>query len=450
MKGTGLAISTALLLGAHFAAADAIRWVPIGPPPPVDRVRILAIGPPSATGLIYVSTISGLRKTEDAGATWTTVNVAAELEAVVSMAVDPAAPSTVYASTQAPLPVYPFTGGLYKTTDGGTTWTRITTLPSATVYALAVIAQPAPRVFAATHQGIYCSPDGGARWVLVGAAGRPVEAITFSADHPLVAYAFSDEIVFRSGDAGDSWQAVKSDFLITPSSLAIDPADPSIVLVVGTRFGPQPGGVPPLWLKTTDGGVTWENFGVPEAATSSFAYVSDGTLFAAAYPIGGTWGVFRSTDRGGSWEAASDGLGTEAVVALASSGTTIYASSASAVFRALSGSACTADAVKLCLSEGRFRVTVSWTASTIGQSGQGFSMPLTADSGAFWFFQPSNIELVIKVLDGRVINGHFWVFYGALSNVGYTITITDTETGAQKTYTNPEGTLASHADTEAF
>ncbi len=48
------------------------------------------------------------------------------------------------------------------------------------------------------------------------------------------------------------------------------------------------------------------------------------------------------------------------------------------------------------------------------------------------------------------LNGHFWVFYGALSNVQYTITILDTQTGTTKTYTNPQGTQASHADTSAF
>ena len=67
-----------------------------------------------------------------------------------------------------------------------------------------------------------------------------------------------------------------------------------------------------------------------------------------------------------------------------------------------------------------------------------------------WFFQPSNVELVVKVLDGRAVNGRFWVFYGALSNVEYTITVTDTVTGAVKTYFNPQGNLASVADTEAF
>jgi hypothetical protein len=104
----------------------------------------------------------------------------------------------------------------------------------------------------------------------------------------------------------------------------------------------------------------------------------------------------------------------------------------------------------LCLSSERFRVEVVWTATSIGEFGTGQAMPLTADTGAFWFFQPSNIELVIKVLDGRAINGHFWVFYGALTNVGYTIRVTDTATGAIQTYTNPEGQVASRADTEAF
>ena len=56
----------------------------------------------------------------------------------------------------------------------------------------------------------------------------------------------------------------------------------------------------------------------------------------------------------------------------------------------------------------------------------------------------------MKVLDGRGVNGKFWLFYGALSSVGYTLTITDTQTGATRTYTNPSGRLASVADTSAF
>ena len=53
-------------------------------------------------------------------------------------------------------------------------------------------------------------------------------------------------------------------------------------------------------------------------------------------------------------------------------------------------------------------------------------------------------------MDCRGFNGKFWVFYGALSNVEYTVTVTDTQTGAVRVYTNPSGQLSSVADTAAF
>ncbi len=56
----------------------------------------------------------------------------------------------------------------------------------------------------------------------------------------------------------------------------------------------------------------------------------------------------------------------------------------------------------------------------------------------------------MKVLDGRAINGHFWVFYGSLTDVQFTLTVTDNQTGAQKVYTSPQGQNTSVADTSAF
>ena len=55
-----------------------------------------------------------------------------------------------------------------------------------------------------------------------------------------------------------------------------------------------------------------------------------------------------------------------------------------------------------------------------------------------------------KILDGRPVNGFWWTFYGALSNVRYTLTVQDTSNGHVKTYTNPQGSLASVADTQAL
>jgi streptogramin lyase len=116
----------------------------------------------------------------------------------------------------------------------------------------------------------------------------------------------------------------------------------------------------------------------------------------------------------------------------------------------IAAAACVPGSTTLCLRQGRFQVRVDWSVPSQGRSGSGAAVPVTGDTGYLWFFSEANVELIVKVLDGRSINGHFWVFYGALSNVEYTINVLDTETGAVRTYSNPSGNLASHADTSAF
>lgn len=110
----------------------------------------------------------------------------------------------------------------------------------------------------------------------------------------------------------------------------------------------------------------------------------------------------------------------------------------------------TAGGSTLKLNEGRFRVEGRWRTPQ-GTSGDGHGEPLTDDSGTFWFFDPDNIETVIKVLDACSVNGRFWVFAAGLTNVEVEITVTDTETGAMKTYLNPQGTAFKPIqDTGAF
>ena len=110
---------------------------------------------------------------------------------------------------------------------------------------------------------------------------------------------------------------------------------------------------------------------------------------------------------------------------------------------------CVPGAETLCLNGGRFQVELGWS-NFAGESGRGQAVSLTGDTGYFWFFDEENVEVILKVLDGRELNGHFWIFYGALSNVEYTITVTDTETGQAKRYRNPSGNFASVGDVEAL
>jgi type 1 glutamine amidotransferase len=111
--------------------------------------------------------------------------------------------------------------------------------------------------------------------------------------------------------------------------------------------------------------------------------------------------------------------------------------------------ACVAGPTALCLNGGRFRVEIAWKDFD-GRTGAGRASALTDDTGTFWFFDPANLEVTAKVLDGRAVNGNWWFFFGALTNVEYRITLTDTVTGARKIYRNPAGRFASQGDTAAF
>ncbi len=99
---------------------------------------------------------------------------------------------------------------------------------------------------------------------------------------------------------------------------------------------------------------------------------------------------------------------------------------------------CAAGATTLCLQNGRFQVRASWQTAG-GAAGQGQAAAITADTGSFWFFAATNLELVVKVLNGCGLNSHYWVFAGGLTDVSVVLTVTDTANGSVRTYLNPQG-----------
>ncbi|MXV99882.1 MAG: hypothetical protein F4X59_16610 [Holophagales bacterium] len=112
--------------------------------------------------------------------------------------------------------------------------------------------------------------------------------------------------------------------------------------------------------------------------------------------------------------------------------------------------ACEPDERTLCLENGRYAVRATWEKPD-GETGAATAWALTGDTGLYWFFQESNVEMVLKVLDGCDFNGHRWVFAGGLTDVGVTMTVTDTETGKEQVYENPVGTrFLPVQDKEAF
>lgn len=117
------------------------------------------------------------------------------------------------------------------------------------------------------------------------------------------------------------------------------------------------------------------------------------------------------------------------------------------LFAAVVAVSCPAGA--LCLQGGRFEVRATWETTT--DTGVGHPVALTSDSGYFWFFDDANIEVVVKVLAACPVNSRYWVFAAGLTNVAVELEVTDTLTGAKRTYFNPLNTpFQPIQDTNAF
>jgi hypothetical protein len=252
---------------------------------------------------------------------------------------------------------------------------------------------------------LYKSTDRGVTWKLAGAAGGNLIDLAVDPASSSTLYGLAGTLVEKSSDGGVSWQVADAPALSPSgglSSLALAPTAPTTVYVAIHPTG---------MVSSADGGVTWGP--VPQgnlAGTTTELQVDPQNprrLIANVIQAGG---LLTMTVPG----------------------------------------PCTPGAETLCLGTGgRFLVSATWT--TAQAEGAGQAAGLTLDTGAFWFFGAANLELLVKVLDGCALNGQHWVFAAGLTNVGVTVTVTDTQTGAAKSYNNPAGVpFPPLQDTSAF
>jgi ELWxxDGT repeat protein len=267
-------------------------------------------------------------------------------------------------------------------------------------------------------RGLWRSDGSMAGTVLIKAVGAPN---VFSEPAPAWLTVVGDQLFFAAADGDHGVELWRTDGTADGTVLVRDIAPGSATS--------QPQGLTAaggLLFFTADDGVhgveLWQSDGT-EAGTRMVQDIAPGALSAHPEEL--------TTAGGRLYFRADDGVHGSELWALD-----------------LAASGCQPSEEVLCLG-GHYQVEASWRDAQ-GNTGRGHAVPLTADTGTFWFFDPANVEAVLKVLDGRGVNGHVWVFYGALSNVEYSLTVTDTDTGAARLYRNPPGRLASVADTLAF
>lgn len=433
----------AIWLSSAVGLAGINEWTPIGPPG--GLIGVFAVDPRNPARL-YAGTFDptltgktvGVFRSADRGQTWQFTSVGTL--GITGLAVDPGDSSILYASS--------FWAGLFRSEDFGTTWTQ--TIPGGYEQAKSLAMDPSnpgtlyvavghlPLVF--TGDSICRTSDGGRSWDRCFGFGNGVKVTRIIVDPvvPAQVYASIDARLWTSTDAGLHWIQLTS---LPPGgygNVAITATLPPIVYTDGL-------------FQSADAGMSWAFLGAPPLGPG---FILPDPSAAQTIYVAGQGGVSRTVDGGASWISLTRGFPSASAALLAFDpldGDTLYATGAGSLYRltvADRGSPCSPDAETLCLGDGRFRVTVSWTTAT--GEGSGKVVPLTQDAGAFWFFSQNNLELAIKVVDGRFLNGRFWVFGAGLTDVAYDLGVTDMKTGVTWTHRAEPGRLESFADTDAF
>jgi hypothetical protein len=94
------------------------------------------------------------------------------------------------------------------------------------------------------------------------------------------------------------------------------------------------------------------------------------------------------------------------------------------------------------LRGGRFELNATWRTAAGGTGLAQLVQETSEDSALYYFFNRSNWEMMVKVLDGCAINGHYWVFAAASTDVEYDVTVTDLATTRTFAFGNQLGVPA--------
>ena len=316
------------------AAVNPQQWAFIGPQPMIGAVYpwsgsvlILVMDPHNSSTIYAVTFLHKLWKTTDAGTTWLPLSDAGPLVTIQWLALDPTLTNTLYAMDS---------GSLYKSTNGGSTWTALAPVvnnPNCSGEAFAVH----PAVSGTWLVSEYCSgssntsvlyktTNAGSSWTKVATVAGEINEVAFHTSTPTYAYAsgYLDKAVLfeTSLDTGTTWTtSIGSGSTQLPQSaqyslglvrFASAPTSPKTIYLRTETYN----GAPVLMslYKSTDGGATWNITGYPpdgQGPRTPALTVVDPTNANIVY-AGSTY-LHRSNDGGATWTEIDENPGPTAL-----------------------------------------------------------------------------------------------------------------------------------------
>jgi photosystem II stability/assembly factor-like uncharacterized protein len=289
-----IAISASLASAQTSDATMALHWREIGPTR-AGRARAVS-GSATEPNVAYIGFDNGgVWRSTDYGSNWEPLFDNEPTGSIGAIAVAPSDPNTIYVGTGAGIirPDLATGDGVYRSNDGGKTWTHLGLRDSQMIAQIEVDPTNPKRLF-------------------VAALGHPYGPN-------------AERGIFRSTDGGETFQKVLFiDDYTSGNDVRIDPSNPNIVyaamweqqqsFVEGGSFGSAAHGI----YKSTDGGTTWHQLtnGLPPVQQANLAIAPSNPkviyamVAAAAEPgaaRGGGVGFYKSTDGGEHWFLSADG-----------------------------------------------------------------------------------------------------------------------------------------------
>jgi photosystem II stability/assembly factor-like uncharacterized protein len=316
VRGGGGGVARSTDGGRSFTVLEGIRG---------QSVRSLAVAP-SNPQVLVAGTLTGVFRSRDGGETWSRISPEddPELRNVDSIAVDYNDSETIYAGTWH-LP--------WKTRDGGRSWRSIHLgiIDDSDIMTMTVDRRLPSLVYATACSGIYRTRDAGERWTKVRgipSSSRRTRAFALNPDRPDVLYAGTTQGFWVSEDAGNSWK-LRSD-----PSLVVNAV---LVLTDGTLLlGCDGAGV----RRSRNGGVLWtdSSAGFSERFVSRILFDLGGDrLLAGILGDRQYGGVFTASRADGAWTRLAPGLEGREVLSLAVGGTSVFVGTDAGVYVAAGG-----------------------------------------------------------------------------------------------------------------
>ncbi len=332
--------------GGVWETNDAGRtWKPIFDREPVGSIGAIAVAP-SDPDVLYVGTGeadmrsdiaigNGVYKSDDGGRTWQHLGLS-DTEAIGKILVDPTDPNTLYVAALG----HPYGAnderGVYKSTDGGSTWTHVLNKgPNVGAIDLAFDPSNSQTVYAAMWQtrrppwnvyppsngpgsGLYKSTDGGQSWQKISSNGFPANpgriGIAIAPSEPNLVYAVVDAPqggLYRSKDGGKTWSLASSDQRIWGRGwyfcgVTVNPTDPNDVYVCNTAlYESKDGGKLFEPIKGAPGGDDYHTLWIdPQNATHRILGVDQGCVVSV--DGGKTWSSWYNEPIAQIYQVAAD------------------------------------------------------------------------------------------------------------------------------------------------